>query len=121
MNLTILVVDACATLRDMIRDTLEPIGFTVHTANDGAQGLGVLKKIKPDVIVTAINLPGLDGFGFISAVRANADISSIPVLVFTTEAAPDQKLKARRAGATGWIVKPFDETKFIKALQIAAG
>jgi len=121
MSLHVLAVDDSRTMRDMIRLALEPAGFTVHTADDGVHGTEVLSQTAPDVIITDINMPRMDGFGFIDAVRENSDHLSTPILVLTTEAAPELKMRARAAGATGWIVKPFDPAKLVKALQMVAG
>jgi two-component system chemotaxis response regulator CheY len=66
-------------------------------------------------------MPRLDGFGFIEAVRAQSLHRATPILVLTTESAPELKARARAAGATGWIVKPFDPPKLVKALQMVAG
>lgn len=121
MSLEILAVDDSRTMREMIRMALEPAGFTVHTADDGIHGVEVLEGLKPDAIITDINMPRMDGFGFISAVRGQDSHRATPILVLTTEAAPELKQRARGAGATGWIVKPFDPAKLIKALQMVAG
>ncbi|WP_420013492.1 response regulator [Tateyamaria sp.] len=121
MTLEVLAVDDSRTMRDMIRLALEPAGFTVHTADDGVHGTEVLSGITPDVIITDINMPRMDGFGFIDAVRDQSSHRATPILVLTTEAAPELKMRARNAGATGWIVKPFDPAKLVKALQMAAG
>jgi two-component system chemotaxis response regulator CheY len=121
MTLEILAVDDSRTMRDMIRLALLPAGFNVHTADDGVHGIEVLSGIEPNAIITDINMPRMDGFEFITAVRGQAKHRTTPILVLTTEAAPDLKSRARLAGATGWIVKPFDPTKLIKALQMIAG
>jgi len=121
MSLEVLAVDDSRTMRDMIRLALEPVGFTVHTADDGVHGTEVLDTIAPDVIITDINMPRMDGFGFIDAVRGTSEYRTVPILVLTTEAAPELKTRARAAGATGWIVKPFDPAKLVKALQMVAG
>lgn len=121
MSLQILAVDDSRTMRDMIRMALLPSGFTVHTADDGLHAIEVLGGISPDAIITDINMPRMDGFGFIGAVRDQARHRSTPILVLTTEAAPALKHRARAAGATGWIVKPFDPGKLVKALQMVAG
>jgi two-component system chemotaxis response regulator CheY len=121
MSLEILAVDDSRTMRDLIRLALEPAGFTVHTADDGVHGVEVLEGLQPDAIITDINMPRMDGFGFINAVRTQDDHRATPILVLTTEAAPELKVRARSAGATGWIVKPFDPAKLIKALQMVAG
>ena len=121
MSLEILAVDDSRTMRDMIRFALEPAGFTVHTADDGVHGTEVLGEIVPDVIITDINMPRMDGFGFIDAERHRNEHRTTHILVLTTEAAPELKMRARAAGATGWIVKPFDPVKLVNALQMVAG
>ena len=121
MSLEVLAVDDSRTMRDMIRLALEPQGFTVHTADDGVHGVEVLEGLEPDVIITDINMPRMDGFGFIDAVRSQDTHRATPILVLTTESAAELKTKARAAGATGWIVKPFDPAKLIKALHMVAG
>jgi two-component system chemotaxis response regulator CheY len=121
MTLNVLAVDDSRTMRDMIRYTLTEAGMTTHLAEDGQHGLEVLETAAPDVIITDINMPRLDGFGFIDAVRGNDSYRTIPILVLTTESSTELKARARDAGATGWIVKPFDPEKLVKALQIVAG
>lgn len=121
MSLNILAVDDSRTMRDMIRLALTPAGFDVETADDGIHGVEVLAGLSPDAIITDINMPRMDGFGFIEAVRAQEQHRTTPILVLTTEAAPELKSRARSAGATGWIVKPFDPEKLIKALKMVAG
>ena len=118
MTLNILAVDDSRTMRDMICLALLPAGFTVHTADDGLHGIEVLDGILPDAIITDINMPRMDGFGFIDAVRSQEKHRATPILVLTTQAAPDLKQRAREAGATGWIVKPFDPDKLVKALHM---
>ena len=71
----------------------------------------------PDVIITDINMPRLDGFGFIERVRQDAVHRATPILVLTTESDPSKKDRARSAGATGWIVKPFDPEKLISVIH----
>ncbi|MBT9383255.1 response regulator [Pseudooceanicola sp. CBS1P-1] len=121
MGLTVLAVDDSRTMRDMIRMALAPAGFTVHLAEDGVHGIEVLEGISPDAIITDINMPRMDGFGFIDAVRDQDAHRATPILVLTTESAPELKMRARNAGATGWIVKPFDPAKLVKALHMVAG
>lgn len=121
MSIQILAVDDSLTMREMIRVTLEPAGYTVHTADDGVHGTELLDNMAPDVIITDINMPRMDGFGFIDAVRERSAHRSTPILVLTTESQPEMKARARAAGATGWIVKPFDPVKLVKALQMVSG
>ncbi len=121
MSIEVLAVDDSRTMRDMIRLALEPAGFTVHTADDGVHGVEVLSGLAPDVIITDINMPRMDGFGFIDAVRGQDTHRATPILVLTTESSSELKMKARNAGATGWIVKPFDPAKLVQALNKVAG
>ncbi|ATQ44190.1 response regulator [Caulobacter mirabilis] len=120
MSLTILAVDDSRTIREMLGHTLRQAGYSVVTAEDGVHGLEVLQTERPDVIVTDINMPRLDGFGFIEAVRAEGHARTTPILVLTTESEPEKKARARAAGATGWIVKPFDPAKLIDAIRRVA-
>ncbi len=123
MSLQILAVDDSRTIRDMLNLTLNQVGFTTHLADDGLHGIEVLKSMspEPDAIITDINMPRMDGFGFIEAVRKIEKYRVIPILVLTTESATDLKQRARDAGATGWIVKPFEPKKLIRALQMVTG
>jgi len=121
MSLTVLAVDDSRTIRDMLKLALTEAGITLHLAEDGVHGLEVLSGIAPDAIISDINMPRLDGFGFIEAVRNQDRHRATPILVLTTESAPELKARARAAGATGWIVKPFDPEKLVKALQMVAG
>ena len=86
-------------------------------AGDGEDGLAALGRLRPDAIISDINMPRLDGFGFIEGVRKNDRYRAVPILVLTTESDADKKNRARQAGATGWIVKPFDPTKLIDAIE----
>lgn len=118
--MTILTVDDSRTMRDMLRFALVEAGFKVNQAEDGVHGLEVLRQETPRVIVTDINMPRMDGFGFIEAVRADAQYRAIPILVLTTESDDEKKRRARAAGATGWIVKPFVPEKLVAAVRRVA-
>lgn len=121
MSLTILAVDDSRTIREMLGHTLRQAGYQVITAEDGVHGLEVLQTERPDVIVTDINMPRLDGFGFIEAVRAEGASRTTPILVLTTESEPEKKARARAAGATGWIVKPFDDAQLVRTINRVLG
>ena len=120
MSKIILTVDDSRTMRDMLRLALVQAGYEVVQAEDGVHGLEVLAGSTPDVIVTDINMPRMDGFGFIEGVRADAKHRAIPILVLTTESDAEKKNRARQAGATGWIVKPFDPVKLVEAIRRVA-
>jgi len=113
----ILAVDDSRTMRSMLQATLTDAGFEVDVAEDGVDGLDKLEGAAPDLIITDINMPRLDGFGFIEGVRTGRRMASVPILVLTTETGEHLKQRARASGATGWIVKPFDETKLISTIQ----
>ncbi len=118
MTIRVLAVDDSRTMRGLLDQALSEAGFEVFLAEDGEDGLARLKDAMPDLIITDINMPRLDGFGFIEAIRSQREFRALPILVLTTESAPELKARARAAGATGWIVKPFDETKLISAIQL---
>lgn len=117
MTLTVLAIDDSRTIRELLKEALQQAGFDVHLAIDGLDGLEKLEEVTPDVVITDINMPRMDGFGFIKAVRDKGTHSALPIIVLTTESAADLKARARDAGATAWIVKPFDEVKLVSALR----
>jgi two-component system chemotaxis response regulator CheY len=120
MSKTVLTVDDSRTMRDMLMLALTEAGYNVVQAEDGVHGLEVLKSSEPHVIVTDINMPRMDGYGFIKGVRSDEQHRAIPILVLTTESDAEKKDRARRAGATGWIVKPFDPVKLVDAIRRVA-
>jgi two-component system chemotaxis response regulator CheY len=120
MSQTILTVDDSRTMRRMLRMTLEESGYEVLEAEDGLLGLEVLKTAMPDVIVTDINMPNMDGFGFIEAVRKESRFAGVPILVLTTESDRALKDRARGLGATGWITKPFEQNRLVDVVRRVA-
>ena len=113
----ILTVDDSATIRDLLLSELSGLGYRVNQAEDGINGLEMLAIEPPDVIITDITMPRMDGVGFIQNVREDERYKSTPILVLTTESDPALKERAKRAGATGWIVKPFDPRKLAEAIR----
>ena len=120
MTKTVLTVDDSRTMRDMLHLALSEVGYRVLQAVDGLDGLAVLEGESPDVIVTDINMPRMDGFGFIEGVRKDSRHRATPILVLTTESDGAKKARAREAGATGWIIKPFNPAKLVDALRRVA-
>jgi len=122
MSMTVLTVDDSRTMREMLRLALADAGFLVVQAEDGVHGLEVLQAQAEarQVIVTDINMPRMDGFGFIEEVRGDQRYRGIPILVLTTESDAEKKNRARMAGATGWIVKPFNPVKLVDAIRRVA-
>ena len=107
---TIFLIDDSATMLMSLRQTLEMSGYKVEVAGDGAQALEKLKKIqKPDLIITDINMPNMNGFGLLEAIKKDEKLKSTPVLMITAEASKDDVLMAAKFGASGYIVKPFSK------------
>lgn len=118
MQKTILTVDDSPSMRLLLRQTLCGHGHTVHEAEDGLAALAWLSaNDKPDLLITDINMPRLDGFGLVEAVRSQPAYQRLPILVLTTESSEQKKSRARSAGATGWIVKPFEPEKLASAIR----
>lgn len=120
MSLRILAIDDSLTMREMLRQTLTEAGFDVVLAEDGIDGLAQLPDVDPDLILTDLNMPNMDGFGLIEAVRKGDIAARVPILVLTTESATTLKERARQAGATGWITKPFDEQSLVSTIRRVA-
>lgn len=115
----ILAVDDSLTIRELINFVLSNAGFKVELAEDGVHGLEQLARVRPDVIITDVNMPRLDGLSFIEKARESL-ARSTPILVLTTESEPALKARAKAAGATGWIVKPFNPVQLVEAVQRVA-
>ena len=113
----ILAVDDSLTIRELVNFVLTNAGYEVVLAEDGLDGLAQLGRCKPDVIITDVNMPRLDGLSFIERARAETPARATPILVLTTESDAGQKARAKAAGATGWIVKPFNPTQLVEAVR----
>lgn len=113
----VLTVDDSRTILAMLRHTLVNAGFEVLQAEDGKQGLDVLKTQSVDVVITDINMPVMDGIEFIKHVRASGQHQSLPILILTTETSQEKRDQGKQAGGTGWIVKPFDPDKLISVIN----
>ncbi|WP_374015646.1 response regulator [Phaeobacter sp. A36a-5a] len=121
MKTKVLAIDNSRTIRNLLAAALEEAGFEYHCAVDGREGVDMYADVAPDVVITDINMPNLDGFGVIEELRGEGINSKVPILVLTTESAPELKARARGAGATGWITKPFDDASLIFALKRVTG
>lgn len=121
MSTKVLAIDDSRTIRHLLSVTLGDAGFEVTTAVDGVDGVETFQDAQADVVITDINMPNMDGFGVISAIREGGINNRVPILVLTTESGDDLKARARDAGATGWIVKPFDDVSLISALKRVTG
>lgn len=112
-----LTVDDSKTMRDMLAFTLSQNGFQVLQAEDGEQAIKVLDNKKVDVIITDLNMPKMDGLALIKTLRENATYKFTPILMLTTESDDTKKAAGKAAGATGWLVKPFNPEKLMQVIQ----
>lgn len=121
MAITVLAIDDSRTMRGMVRRALDAAGFICEVAEDGIEGIRRFEELRPDVVITDINMPRMDGFGVIETIRQDAANRAVPILVLTTETAPAFKARARIAGATGWIVKPFEDQSLVQVVRRVTG
>jgi two-component system chemotaxis response regulator CheY len=117
MSRKVMAVDDSKTMRDMVAFTLRQAGFEVLEAVDGRNALSVLGQSKVDCVVTDLNMPVMDGIQLIRELRAHPMHKSTPILMLTTEGDPAKKEAGRQAGATGWLVKPFNPEKLVQTIQ----
>ena len=121
MSAHILAIDDSRTIRALLTATLEGAGFSVTTACDGVDGVAKFQDVDADLVITDVNMPNKDGFGVIDDIRQGSVNRAVPVLVLTTESGTALKERARKAGATGWIVKPFDDEALISVIRRLTG
>lgn len=113
----ILTVDDSASIRQMVSFTLTKAGYQVAEAVDGKDGLEKAQRQKVDMIITDLNMPNMDGIEMITAIRKLPGYGFTPILMLTTESQAEKKDAGRKAGATGWIVKPFNADQLIATVQ----
>jgi two-component system chemotaxis response regulator CheY len=113
---TALVVDDSVSIREMVAFTLKAAGFTVIQGGNGQEGLTKLDQGTADIVITDLNMPVMDGITFIRNVRTRAKHRFTPILMLTTESQEVKKQEAKTAGATGWIVKPFNPEQLLKVI-----
>jgi two-component system chemotaxis response regulator CheY len=113
MMANILTVDDSPSIRQMIKVTLAPVGHNVIEAGDGAQGLEKAKSTRLDLVITDLNMPGMNGLDLIRALRALPALLGLPIVFLTTESNDAVKLEAKKAGATAWITKPFKQDQLL--------
>lgn len=114
---SILVVDDSTTMRQMICFTLTSVNHAVTEAPNGVEGLKLAINGKFDLVVSDINMPEMNGIEMVKAIRALPAYKSTPILMLTTESQVEEKQKGRAAGATGWIVKPFNPQALLDILD----
>lgn len=113
----VLAVDDSKTMREMVSFTLKGAGYDVIEAEDGKAALMMLGGARVDAIITDLNMPNMNGFELIKALRSNPAYKFIPILMLTTEGDSAKKEEGKAAGATGWIVKPFNPQKLVDVVR----
>lgn len=113
----ILAVDDSSSVRQMISFTLKTAGYDVVDAVDGKDGLAKAGKDKFDMIITDLNMPNVDGIQMIIELRKLSGYAFVPILMLTTESQAEKKDAGRKAGATGWIVKPFNAEQLTSVIR----
>lgn len=113
----VLVVDDSASMRQMVAFTLKQAGHEVTEGRDGNDGLSKAQGGKADLVITDVNMPGMDGLQLTRELRKLGDYKFTPILVLTTEAGPEKKQEGKAAGATGWLVKPFDPDQLMNTVN----
>ncbi|MCE1171120.1 response regulator [Azovibrio restrictus] len=121
MAKTILAVDDSASIRQMVSFTLKSAGYEVVEAVDGMDGLEKAKSRSINLVLTDQNMPRMDGLTLIRSLRGLPQYKTTPILMLTTESSEAMKSQGRAAGATGWLVKPFDPQKLIEVVRKVIG
>lgn len=117
MSKTILIIDDSASIRQVVGMTLRSAGYTVIEAEDGRDGLAKLDVQKINLVISDVNMPNLDGIGFLREMKQKPDYRFTPVIMLTTEGAEDKKLEGQAAGAKAWVVKPFQPQQILTAVS----
>ncbi len=118
---SILAVDDSTSMRQMVSFTLKGAGYDVVEASDGLEALGIAKTRGFDMVITDVNMPNMDGITLIGELRGLPSFKFTPLLMLTTESSPEKKQQGKAAGATGWIVKPFNPEQLLSTVKKVLG
>lgn len=121
MSKTILAVDDSASIRQMVAFTLKGAGYEIVEAVDGQDGLNKSRTKTFNLVLTDQNMPVMDGLTLIKSLRAMPAYKTVPILMLTTESGEAMKIQGKAAGATGWLVKPFDPQKLLEVVKKVIG
>lgn len=113
----ILVVDDSNSIRDMVSFTLKSAGFETAEAKDGLEGLSKAKSSSFDLVISDVNMPNMDGITLCQELRKLPSFKFTPILMLTTESSTEMKMRGKAAGATGWLVKPFNPEKLLATIK----
>ncbi len=117
----ILAVDDSTSLRQMVAFTLKEAGHQVIEAADGVEGLQAAQAAAADLVISDINMPNMDGISLVRELRNLPSYQYTPILLLTTESSDEKKSAGKAAGATGWLVKPFDPEKLLGTIKRVLG
>ncbi len=117
MGKRVLIVDDSVSMRQMVSFTLRDAGYEIVEATNGRDALNKINGVKIDMVITDLNMPEMDGIEFIRQLRARAEMRFTPVVMLTTESQEAKKQEGKRAGASGWIVKPFTPEQLIGVVR----
>lgn len=117
----ILTVDDSASMRQMVAFTLKDAGFQVTQAVDGKDALSKVKGATFQLVITDVHMPNMDGISLIRELRKLQPFKFTPILMLTTESSPEKKVEGKTAGATGWLVKPFNPDQLIATVRKVLG
>lgn len=113
----ILAVDDSPSMRQMVSATLSSAGYEVEQAEDGVQALQLAGRQRFDLVITDVNMPNMDGITLVRELRGKPNYKFVPLLILTTEATAERKQQGKSAGATGWLVKPFNPERLLATIQ----
>ncbi len=113
----ILAVDDSPSMRQLVAMTLRRAGHEVFLAEDGVDALNEAQRLDADLVITDVHMPNMDGISLTKELRQLSNYRFKPILILTTESAADMKMKGKEAGATGWIVKPFNAESLLRVLD----
>ena len=112
----IMTVDDSTSMRQMVKATLQSAGYDVVEAADGQEALDYARENPVDLVITDVNMPRMDGITLVSELRSLPTYRLTPVLLLTTESSMEKKMEGKKAGATGWIVTPFNPAQLLATL-----
>ena len=118
---SILAVDDSTSMRQMVSFTLKGAGYEVVEAADGVEALDIAKNRSFNLVITDVNMPNMDGIALIGELRNLPDYKFTPLLMLTTESSAEKKQQGKAAGATGWIVKPFNPEQLLNTVKKVLG
>jgi two-component system chemotaxis response regulator CheY len=118
---SILAVDDSTSMRQMVAFTLQQAGYEVVEAKDGVEALALAKSRKVNLVLSDVNMPNMDGITLVRELRALPTYKFVPLLLLTTESSPEKKAEGKAAGATGWLVKPFNPEQLLGTIKKVLG